>query len=157
MNTLKIEFEHCYGIKRLSHEFSFTIRHTQLIYAPNGMMKTSFARTLKGLSGQEKKRASDRLHPERVSKDEVLADGNPLQPTQIFVADPEDQSYVSSASFTNFLVNNALKTQYEAIYADLNDYINRIMAPLSVVSQSTDCRYELLRSKRSIIRVGEPI
>ncbi len=146
MNTLKIDFDNCYGIKRLSHEFSFAIKHTHLIYAPNGMMKTSFARTLKGLSGQEKKRANDRLHPERVSKDEVFADGNPLQPTQIFVADPEDQSYDSSASFTNFLVNNALKTQYEAIYADLNEYINRIMAPLSTVSQSTDCRDELLRT-----------
>lgn len=144
MNTLKIDFENCYGIKKLAHDFSFASKHTQLIYAPNGTMKTSFALTLKGLSGQGKKRAVDRLHPDRPPKDDVLADGNVLHTEQIFVADPEDSAYDSSASFTTFLVNTALKNKYDAIYADLNDYINRIMSPLSNVSQSTDCRDEIL-------------
>lgn len=54
-NRLNIDFENCYGIKKLKHEFSFSARHhTQLVYAPNGMMKTSFAKTLKGLSEQDR-------------------------------------------------------------------------------------------------------
>ena len=123
MNTLNINFENCYGIKKLVHQFSFGGHHTQLVYAPNGMMKTSFAKTLKGLSGQDKKRAKDLLHAARVPKDELLADGNQLTKEQIFVADPEDKSFDSSGKFVNFLADANLKAQYDAIYQALEQYI----------------------------------
>ena len=43
---LKIHFENCYGIKKLQHTFDFTKSKVQIIYAPNGAMKSSFAKTL---------------------------------------------------------------------------------------------------------------
>ncbi|HEY5591309.1 MAG TPA: hypothetical protein VIK55_09855 [Paludibacter sp.] len=42
MNKLKIDLEYCYGVKKLNYEFDFTIKPTYAIYAPNGIMKTSF-------------------------------------------------------------------------------------------------------------------
>ena len=45
MDTLKIDFENCFGIGKFNHEFDFKKSKTFLIYAPNGMMKTSFAKT----------------------------------------------------------------------------------------------------------------
>lgn len=143
MNSLKINFENCYGIKGLQHEFSFAKQHTQLIYAPNGMMKSSFAMTLENLFAEGNEQPHDRLHSDIPAKYEVLADNAPLHEGQVFVDNPENASYDSSASFTNFLVNTALKAQYDAIYNELNKYIDRVMAPLSTVSDSTDCRKEL--------------
>lgn len=48
MNTLNIELENCYGIKKLEKEFNFTIDdNVNAIYAKNGLMKTSLQKFLK--------------------------------------------------------------------------------------------------------------
>ena len=120
MNNLKLDLENCYGIKKLQHDFAYTNHHTQLIYAANGMMKSSLALTLKGLSGQCKDKAKDRLHPTLRPKYDVLADGTALAKAQIFVADPEESNFDTSGAFTNFLANTALKQQYDAIFRQLH-------------------------------------
>lgn len=43
----------CFGITKLSQKLSFKKGNVVLIYAPNGLMKTSFAKTLQ-LYGQGK-------------------------------------------------------------------------------------------------------
>ncbi len=53
MNKININLEHCFGITKLSQRLDFAGENVALIYAPNGLMKTSFAKTLK-LYGQEK-------------------------------------------------------------------------------------------------------
>ena len=50
MNKLKIELENCYGINKLKYDFDFTDKRTYAIYAPNGIMKTSFANSFMDLS-----------------------------------------------------------------------------------------------------------
>jgi len=53
MKTLKINFQYCYGIKKLEAEFDFSSKRVFAIYAPNGTMKTSFAKSFKDLSRGE--------------------------------------------------------------------------------------------------------
>lgn len=146
MNNLKLDLENCYGIKKLQYEFTFTNHHTQLIYAANGMMKSSLALTLKGLSGQSKEKAKDRLHPALQPKYDVLADGIALVKEQIFVADPEECNLDTSRVFTNFLADAALKQQYDAIYQQLSRYVSGVLNPLRDVSISSDCEDEILRT-----------
>lgn len=146
MNKLRVDLENCYGIKMLEHEFSFNNHHAHLIYAANGMMKSSFARTLKGISGQCKQTAMDRVHPELPPKYVVSVDGTPIRKEQVFVADPEESGFDTSAVFTNFLADAALKSQYDAIYQQLNDYVSQIITPLKDVSISSDCDEELLKA-----------
>lgn len=146
MDNLKLDLENCYGIKKLQHEFAFTDHHTHLIYAANGMMKSSLALTLKGLSGQCKDKAKDRLHPALQPKYDVLADGIALEKEQIFVSDPEDSNFDTSGVFTNFLADNALKQQYDAILQQLNSYVTGVINPLREVSISSDCEDEILRT-----------
>lgn len=50
MEYLKVKFEYCYGINNLEHEFNFSNDNGSLIYASNGTMKTSFAKTFKDKS-----------------------------------------------------------------------------------------------------------
>ena len=45
ISKLKIDWKNCYGIKEFCHEFQFTPeKQIHLVYAPNGSMKTSFAK-----------------------------------------------------------------------------------------------------------------
>ena len=83
--------ENCYGIKKLVHEFDYSRHHAQLIYAANGMMKSSLALTLKGISGQCKDMAKDRLHPTLRAKFDVLVDGTQIKKENVFVADPDEK------------------------------------------------------------------
>jgi ABC-type molybdate transport system ATPase subunit len=54
MNKVKIKFEYCYGIASLETEFDFSSKNVFAIYAPNGTMKTSFAKSFKDLSKENK-------------------------------------------------------------------------------------------------------
>lgn len=55
MNTLKIDLENCFGIGKLCHTFDFSRNSISLIYAPNGTMKTSFAKTFDVISKNDPK------------------------------------------------------------------------------------------------------
>ena len=61
-----VEMKNCYGIPTLTHEFSFDNKNRLVaIYAPNGSMKTSFARSFKDYS--QKKSPRDIVYPDRKS------------------------------------------------------------------------------------------
>lgn len=113
MQTLKIKFENCYGIKKLEKDFDFSTRKVFSLYAPNGSMKTSFAKTFKDFSsGTETK---DSIFTERVTTREIKDESNTdLTPTQIFVIEPYLESYRSEKAST-LLVNQTLKDRYEEI------------------------------------------
>lgn len=54
MDKLSINFRNCHGIRGINREFNFNKNdkrnyHIALIYAPNGTMKTSFAKTLRDI------------------------------------------------------------------------------------------------------------
>ena len=65
MKKLTIDFENCYGIKKLQYSFDFSKKNTYSIYAPNGFMKTSFSKTFLDLS--EKRESVDLIFPDRIS------------------------------------------------------------------------------------------
>lgn len=55
-NKLTVDLKNCYGIENLTQVFDFSrnIKHSSVnsayaIYAPNGLMKTSFAKTFADL------------------------------------------------------------------------------------------------------------
>ena len=55
MKTLEIDMENCFGISKFEHKFDFADDTCVLIYAPNGMMKSSFARTFECISIRKEK------------------------------------------------------------------------------------------------------
>lgn len=50
MHTLNCKLKNCYGIESFDHEFDFSNTNVFMIYAKNGLMKTSFAKTFKKIS-----------------------------------------------------------------------------------------------------------
>lgn len=145
IKKLNINFVNCYGIRKFAHEFSFEKGHVHLLYAPNGTMKTSFAKTMKYLSGQEKNEPCDLLHRENKSNSILQADGNEIPKENIFVFNGDDELNSSNA-FVNFLASHELKVQYDGIYQKLATDKDALITKLKDISKSSNCEEELLQT-----------
>ena len=116
MYKIKIKFQYCYGIKNLEKEFDFSNR-TFAIYAPNGAMKTSFAKTFDDYAnGRE---TTDLAFPERTTVREIIVDERNIDPESIFVIEPYNEDY-QSEKMSMLLANKELKKTYETIHKDID-------------------------------------
>ncbi|TXH06530.1 MAG: hypothetical protein E6R05_01545, partial [Candidatus Moraniibacteriota bacterium] len=132
MNKIKVNLENCYGIRKLETEFDFTKTKAYAIYAPNGIMKTSFALTFKDLS--DNAATTDRIYKDRKTVRSVVDDsGAPIQPEQVFVVEPYNQDY-KSAKISTLLVNKKLKEAYEAIHQAIDEKKEALLKELKATS-----------------------
>jgi len=119
MKTLSIDLEHCYGIKRLTTKFDFSKSSVYAIYAPNGMMKSSFAQTFKDLSNGDESR--DRVFRQRTTRRAITGDdGNELTPESVLVLAPYDAQFGSADKTATLLVNPALRQEYEQLFKEID-------------------------------------
>lgn len=135
MTELELHLENCYGIKRFKHKFNFGQSKAQLIYAQNGIMKSSLALTLEDIS--ENRNSKDRIFSERVTHREVKVDGREIEPEEIFVIQRMKTSEFKEAS--TILANEKLKKEYDSINSKLNDSKNefiKIIQPLFGIKQN---------------------
>ena len=115
MKTLEIDMENCFGISKFEHKFDFADDTCVLIYAPNGMMKSSFARTFECISKDDKKSVPcDRIYPQRKTNCTVKCDGKSIDPKSIFVANAESD-IATDNRITTFLASKELKERYDSI------------------------------------------
>ena len=132
MEKVTIKLENCYGIKSLSHAFDFSSKHQNVLYAPNGVMKSSLAKVFQDRSNN--KNSEDRVYPDRVTVNEIKDEnGAEISPDKIFVIEPYVQGY-KSEKVSTLLVNRTLKTEYESVYDEINSKKNLLMKHLSVLS-----------------------
>ena len=69
MKEIDIDLKNCYGIRDLQAKVDFSSSNTIAIYAPNGVMKTSFARTFKDFSQGSESIRSGGKHRRRADRD----------------------------------------------------------------------------------------
>ncbi|SDL47263.1 hypothetical protein [Pedobacter antarcticus] len=144
MKVLSIDFENCFGIGKLNHEFDFNSSNSYLIYAPNGTMKTSFAKTLDLIAKNDKKnQPKDHVHNKK-SKFEALSDGVEINPNTILIINAEDNSFDATNKITSFIASKELKERYDNIYIELNNAKNELLKKLKAISQSSDCEGEYI-------------
>lgn len=120
MKKLKLNLEHCYGIRKLEAEFDFEAHGDVFtIYAPNGVMKTSLANTLRDVSKGAP--TSDRIwkanQTKRIIHDE---NGSELAPESVFVIEPYNESFRSDRIST-LLVNDELRKRYEVVHKEIDE------------------------------------
>jgi len=141
MKKLNLKLEHCYGIKKLEKELVFGSR-TFAIYAPNGSMKTSLAKTFTDLMNSN--HTKDLVFTERTCVREIKDENNhDLKPEEILVVEPYNESYSSDKEST-LVVEKELRELYEKIYSEIEKENNIFIKNLKSVSQSTDCEEEIL-------------
>jgi hemoglobin-like flavoprotein len=172
MKNLTVDLEYCYGISKLKHAFCFSEdKRTYAIYAPNGSMKTSFAKTFFDYS--QKVDSSDLIFKDRKSKRIITEDGNgSLEPEQVFVLEPYNDTYVSQKTST-LLVNKELKKHYDDIWSKVEKLkealIDELKKPagmrtgiedeISVTFSNTKAKFinAMQRVKSEVLEDKEPI
>ena len=151
MNKIDVHLEHCYGIKNLKQEFDFTDSNTWLIYAPNGVMKTSFAKTFKALS-TGKESPCDQMDDTKVSTYDILVDDSDVQidKNMICVIEPYSESVFSSEDkILTLLSDKETRTEYLKIYKDLEAAKKTALTSLKKTTGSSDYENEITLTFRN--------
>lgn len=145
MEKLSLDWENCFGIKKIKQDFIFGKFKIQLIYAPNGVMKTSFAKTMRYLASSN----SEDLPRDRLKnlqgKYSTKVDGSDIDKEVIYVINGETD-IDSSGSFSNFLASKELKERYETLKNVIEIKKNAFITKLKTISQSSDCEQEILNT-----------
>lgn len=134
MDKLKIDLKNCYGIQSLEHEFDFTASKgkTNTIYAPNGLMKTSFSKTFENLANGQRPKEERYNRP---STHEVKADGVEIAKEMIYVLKSEIDISSDSSAITNILVNPVNKSRYDELLIDIDKQKNKLIGSLQKSSK----------------------
>lgn len=149
MEVIKINLKNCYGIGKLEHTFDFSKSNTFLVYAPNGTMKTSLAKTMMFFADRMIEPPCDRLYPEKTAVYELFVDNDETKSdVKILVVDPETLDYDTSDKISSFVASRDLKKKYDEIYAELDLQKSEFIKKLKKVSQSADCESEFINTFR---------
>lgn len=119
IDSLHIDLKNCHGIRRMDKLLSFSKhgRHAA-IYASNGTMKSSLAKTLRDVSRGEKPR--DHIYTHRTSSCNITTGGGEkggrrdIERDYILVIDPYEDVDISKAMSSGILVSEDLRNRYEA-------------------------------------------
>ncbi|RJX75722.1 phage infection protein [Vibrio sinensis] len=131
MNKLMVNLTNCYGISSLSQEFDFTRARANLLYAPNGIMKTSLSNTFSKLSeGQEPEEKIYNREPAY----EVTIDGEPIKQDEILVIEPFNPSF-DAKNLSTLLVNTDKKQRYDLLYKSIFDAKKSLLVELNKLSK----------------------
>lgn len=163
MNKLKIELQHCYGIKKLNHEFDFSDCKTFVIYAPNGVMKTSFAKTLKNIAKGEK--PCDQIDDTLTSVYNLFIDDSEtqIQPEKICVIEPYNKkAFDSEDKVLTLLADDETRKEYLAIFNEIESLKKSSLSGLKKISGSSNYESEIIEAfsnldKKNIFEIFEAI
>jgi hypothetical protein len=131
MNSLSIILENCYGIDKLEETLNFENVHANIIYAPNGVRKSSFAKTFLKIS--EEKEPEELVYGKTASFD-IKTDGVNIRAENILVIEPFVPDF-DSENLSTLLVNKEMKKVYDKIYKDILDAKKKLITELNKVSK----------------------
>lgn len=136
MDNLKVRLENCYGISSLDEAFDLSNARGKAkaysIYAPNGLMKTSFSRTFDALSKGEKPK-EERFNRQTTCIVEV--DNVDIQKEQIYVLKSEIEINSDNEAVTNILINQESKARYDSLISNINKLKSKLGTSLQKKSK----------------------
>ncbi|WP_426810916.1 AAA family ATPase [Pseudomonas sp. WOUb67] len=135
MKEVSVDLKDCYGIKSLFYKFDFGegVGHKKsfAIYAPNGLMKTSFTKTFENLAVGEAPKE------ERFNKNAtavVQIDSVAIAPKCIHVLKSEIDLSQESPEISNILVNPDKKSRYDSLILDIEKQKVKAISSLQKLS-----------------------
>ncbi|MDY2564784.1 hypothetical protein SON66_16050 [Pseudomonas syringae] len=145
MDVLGIKLENCYGIQQLDASLAFEgspkrkgspeipFGSAFSIYAPNGFMKTSLARTF--LDFQEGRESQDLVFPARPTSRSITSDpATSITPESVFVIKPYVERYAGAGTST-LLVNPKLRSEYEEAVRNIESTQEDLLKALKEASK----------------------
>jgi hypothetical protein len=136
MDNLKVLLANCYGIASFDKTFDLSNNQRKAkayaIYAPNGLMKTSFSKTFEALSkGLQPK--EERFNRQPICIIEV--DGVEIKTEQIYVLKAEIEISSDNEAVTNILINEESKSRYDSLVSNLNKLKSKLETSLQKKSK----------------------
>ena len=134
---MKATFKNCYGLEDFTlEEIKFDADNTKaIIYAPNGVMKSSFSKVLEDIS--RKKKTVDRIFTERKSSYNVeyytftYSDAKKLKKTEqpnIYVINSFDEKFEAySDSVATILADDEIRKKYDEIQGAYSSEIDLLI------------------------------
>ena len=114
MNQVKINLKNCYGIKSLQKEFNFSTTPAYALYAPNGVMKSSLAKTFQDAADQ--KDSQDRIFPKRETERDITDEHNrAIEGSRVLVVLPYDEELGVTEQTSTLLLDTKLKKEYDEL------------------------------------------
>ena len=123
MNKLSVNLNNCFGIKSLTHEFNFNQGNVFSIYARNGLMKTSFAKTFQKIQQGKDSDICDAIFGLKGSA-EVLIDGIPIHKDQIFTIRSFESAYESD--ITSLLVDEPIREKLKEVFKARSTFLKKL-------------------------------
>ncbi len=135
MKKLNVNLKNCYGIQSLEHTFDFgngnDSERSIAIYAPNGLMKTSFTKSFENLANG-KPPVEERYG--RPSTATVEFEGKPLSKSSIYVLKSDIDIQADSPAITDILVDPENKARYDTLMVDLDKQKSKVINALQKAS-----------------------
>ena len=140
MIQLNVNLKNCYGIQSMEHVFDFGIgsntakpkTKAYAVYAPNGLMKSSFAKTFDVLSKGESPKEERYNRP---STCVVESDGVAIPRETIYVLKAEIDISADSPAITDILVNPENKAKYDEMLVSLDKLKSKLINALQKASK----------------------
>lgn len=117
MNKLKFHIEFCYGIANLDWEIDFSSRKVVLLYASNGVMKTSFAKASENYILSKNEDSQDRRNPSATPVFSIIdpTTNDVFPPDKLHVIRTYKRGYENKPSVAKLLASDSLKTEYSDV------------------------------------------
>ncbi|CZG60697.1 ATP-binding protein [Legionella pneumophila] len=137
MKNLKVKLKNCYGISSLENDFDFSPNKKKpknkvyAIYAPNGLMKSSFARTFDAIFNGD---APKEERYNRQSSCLIQVDGHDIVKESICVLKSELDINSDNPAMTDILVNPKSKARYDELLLEVEKYKATFINSLQEVS-----------------------
>ncbi|WRF66392.1 hypothetical protein FNE46_07490 [Helicobacter pylori] len=139
---LKINIENCYGIGKIKDiSLNFSEANSYLLYAQNGVFKTSFAKSLTDLINNEMPK--DNFYPNRRSKIEIEFNGEKISKENVAVFHSYDEEFSSEDSVTTFMAKSDLKQLYDNILSELEKEKKVLLESLKDIASGFDYEKEI--------------
>ncbi len=152
INKLSVKLKYCHGIGRFCEDFSFYGGNdpckTHLIYAANGIMKSSFTKTFQSIQNDNAKDIKDHVNDSAKPSFEIYAytpDGKKqaITPNEIcaipsfYDLNQALNCFVDNSSkhATSLLVDPKLKGEFDVIYSDIEEKEVALLKDLAILSR----------------------
>ena len=145
MSTIHVNFEYCYGIKKLECDFKFNNGVDVIaVYASNGIMKSSFAKTFRDLQNGDD--TIDQIYPDENSLREIKRtknnDKENMAQDEVYVVTPFENEY-DQDSVSTILAEPKKRKEYEDAHKKIKESKKKFINILAQYSSYSHKNTEL--------------
>lgn len=112
MQELKLDLENCYGIKKMNETIDYSKNNVAIIYAPNGTMKSSLAKTFEAI--KDDKQVEEKIYGLQSSYSISDEENVLISKEQIIVINPFDEKTYEGQGL--LMANESLQKEYRNIH-----------------------------------------